>query len=263
MLNDGAIPSSCHYLNQRHQCPVNRESLRRAAHQSFEHIEESYVMNITQEPRSDSPRVQPFGPSHSSTLIVLDGGLTHDHTSWSRIISSFQDSARLLVIERTHYSLQPDVDLAGESNAIRSAIDQHVQHAGSVRSRILVGIAAGNLIVQSALSRFATMASDLILIDPPPLPTSQLETRISESWRNWSFSDQIDLPVTVILPGTSTATSYDENVGNRELQAQDLERFPNRREIIAGRSRENILLERPDVVIDAIQRMIEPQHPHD
>jgi hypothetical protein len=216
-------------------------------------------MNHIEGPQSHSPKIQQLGPSTSSTLVILDGGFTHDRTVWSRIISAFQSTTMLLTIERTHYPNPPVIDLAFESGAIRDAIEKRGNSAGHVDVKIAVGIAAGNLILRESAERWAELLSSLVLIAPSPMGSQVNRTDESCTRRNSAVGPRMTLPVTIILPGSSEATPHNRDPERHQLHAQDLERFLNRREVIAGRSRDNILLERPDVVIDAIQRLIETQ----
>jgi hypothetical protein len=104
------------------------------------------------------------------------------------------------------------------------------------------------------------VCDELILIDPIPKDSAQATISEMTNGRHIQLhgsevlNKSIELPTTIILPGMSPTSGSRELKAYREHQERDIHRFPDRREIIAGRSKNDILLARPDVVIDAIQR---------
>jgi hypothetical protein len=216
-------------------------------------------MNSTQDPPSGSPTIQTLGTPNSAALIVLDGGVTCNRSTWSRIVSAFENAATFLLIERSHYPAEREIDVVVESAAISCAIDQLAQRSGNVSTLILAGTGVGNLVMQDVASRSVALIAGLVLIDPPPRAVDHSGVVQPPDSRIRTTATPSETPITVILPGTSAATDFEEKLGNRNYQSHDLECYPNRREIIAGRSRENIVLERPDVVIDAIQQLLNVQ----
>lgn len=216
-------------------------------------------------------------------VVVLDAGFRNDPDVWAPVTAELENMALLLVINR---------GAAETSNVVGDAprgpvVDQIEAITGTKRpgnTPIVVAWALGTVLAPSYAGALSTPARGLVFIDPvPPLLVREIYERFDEVARrgsayasnliaeialarnylhiealssSWIAAREVSIPRIHILRGERPAPG--DALGNRwvDLVQQDRERITSVREVIAGRSGENIPRDRPDVIVDAVRDIL-------
>lgn len=193
--------------------------------------------------------VHSWKPAYAQAMLLIDAGHDVDLNHWNPVLHPLADSAVIHLCERISQLSPRQPDLYVEAQSITDWIQRELAGNPLLNTRILVGMTVGSLTIQMVASISPALPTRLVLIDPVPVTVAR--SRLDYLGMEY-LSESIEVPTTVILSGTMKSPDSGTPPNSRELQEQDVRRFAIRREIIAGRSRNNILLERPDVVFDAL-----------
>lgn len=215
--------------------------------------------------------------------VVLDAGFRNGFAAWNTIVASLRDQARMVVLDRSHISF-----VASNANPVLSsqpvdAIAQVQSIESPERPLVLAGWALGNAYVHAFASAFPNQVNGIVLVDPvPPAMLQWLVNGLDEiSPESSQYCSELiadvdfvrrhhgleaiilspdPIPITIpqvhIFRGDQPAP--DDVLGTRwvEFQRQRLAGAPNVREVIAGRSGQNIPGVRPDVIVDAVRDIL-------
>ncbi|TVR72075.1 MAG: hypothetical protein EA415_10310 [Sphaerobacteraceae bacterium] len=185
-------------------------------------------------------------PESPETLVLLDAGSGTDPSLWNPVIDSLASSSVLIMVGQ----YGPGTDLHEATSVIVSGTNEARRNHPGLVHRILVGSQRGSHALQLAISEQTSIATHLVLIDPEPIAHVP---GCADHWSITLLQERIPVPTTIILHGSTAPDSAD--AARRAAQESEIRSFPNRREILAGRSRTCILSERPDVVIEAIKSL--------
>jgi pimeloyl-ACP methyl ester carboxylesterase len=188
------------------------------------------------------------------TLVVLDSGEVNCGETWNPITSELALLTQVLIIERTEHASGQALDFTSEATVVAEEVKSVLKGLDGLRRVVLVGLKRGSQGVQILARERQLPIRGIVLIDPDPTADTWSEDNFSAAAELLDGSPIYDAPTIVILPSANAKTADHITRVRRNAQQAELARIPHRREIIAGRSSENIPVERPDVVIEAIQR---------
>jgi pimeloyl-ACP methyl ester carboxylesterase len=190
---------------------------------------------------------------HGDAVVVLDSDDASCRDIWGLVTAELAMLTYILMIDRVKHTSGQALDFASEAPAIANEVDSVLQNLNNLRRVILVGWKRGSQTVQSLARERQLPIRGIVLIDPDPSVDTYAEDNCSVTAELLDGSPIYDAPTTVILPSANANTADHITRVRRNAQQAELKRIPHRREIIAGRSSVNIPIERPDVVVEAIQ----------
>lgn len=213
-------------------------------------------------------------------LVVLDAGFRDATAAWGRIPGQLRPGVNVLTIDRTAHLASLTEPMNHPFEELREVT---LASAGD-ETTILVGWALGALFVNEFAAMYPEDTGGLVLIDPVPpafvrhlldracnegpdaspyateLIAEILElTRIgaSDLFAEPDVNVSATIPQIHVLRGHPPAA--DDRVGQlwTQLQQHSIRQHSNIREVIAGRSGENLPTDRPDVILDAIRELLQ------
>lgn len=212
---------------------------------------------------------------------MLDAGTRDATQAWARVIDPVSAFCRVVLIERSATAESSAATELAQPDIVAGSLQAVLRDLGNDGPFVVAGWSIGAQYIAALSKLLPGNVLGMVLCDPVPAPALKLIGFDDPIWNapedtvraplvdlyrlasaldhrpphpGWSPS-AITRPATVLLPVSSNNPLDAASIRLSELQREDIGRFQDVQEVIAGRSYEEIPRERPDAVVDAIRRM--------
>jgi pimeloyl-ACP methyl ester carboxylesterase len=218
--------------------------------------------------------VETFGAS--GPTVVFEAGLGNDSTTWKSVAGSIATFARVVLYDRA--GLGQSVPMMKKTSAVTAdEVATNLQallSAADIRPPyILVGHSLGGLYVQMFAIKYPMQVSGVVLVDSSsPDAPSDLKTRarlepgtaayleeegVAESNRQIVNSGSFPSVVLTVIAATDHGPFFREwEPTLMRLQQQLATLSPQSTLIVAQGSGHDVQVDRPEIVVDAVRRMM-------
>jgi pimeloyl-ACP methyl ester carboxylesterase len=219
--------------------------------------------------------IEMFG--ESGPTIVFEAGLGNDTSTWRLVAASVAKFARVVLYDRAGLGQSMPLSKNSAITADDAAANLHkLLTAADIRPPyILVGHSLGGLYVQMFARKYPSEVSGIVLLDSASSEApSELKTRARLEPGSAAYLEQAgvaesneqlrsagpfpDVPLTVIAATDHGPFFKEWEPTLMRLQQQLATLSPRANLIVAQGSGHDIQIDRPDMVIDAIRRMVVP-----
>lgn len=220
------------------------------------------------------------GENNGKPTIVMDAGYGGDSKVWDPIISDISMPTEVLIYDRAGLGKSEKSSNPRTSREIVKELNELLNKAKINRPYILVGHSFGGLNMRLYATEFPKEVAGLILVDSTPeeyiekfLPSMSKEFQKAyykqfvyesnydeflESFKQIKESRrQLNVPLIVLSAGKKDHYSRKSQELWNEMQKEIFEISSHSELIIAENSAHYVQNDEPDLVIDAIERMIE------
>ncbi|MFF2755709.1 alpha/beta fold hydrolase [Psychrobacillus sp. NPDC058041] len=220
------------------------------------------------------------GENKGKPTVVMDAGYGDSSKAWDSIISDISMLTEVLIYDRAGLGKSEKSSKSRTSSEMVKELNELLYRAKIKHPYILVGHSFGGVNARLYATEYPNEVSGLILVDSTPedyrekfLPTMSKEFReaynkqfvyegnyeefmgslkqVKESRR------KLNVPLIVLSAGKKAHYSEESQKLWNEMQKEILEISSNSEFIVAENSAHYIQNDEPEVVIDAIKRMIE------
>ena len=213
----------------------------------------------------------------SGPAVVFEAGLGNDTSTWRLVAASVAKFARVVFYDRAGAGRSMPLNKSSAITADQVATTLHsLLSAADIRPPyILVGHSLGGLYVQMFARKYPNEVSGVVLLDSASTEApSELKTRARLEPGSAAYLEQEgiaesneqvrsaglfpNVPLTVIAATDHGPFFKDWEPTLMRLQRQLATLSPRAELIVAQGSGHDIQIDRPDMVIDAIRRMVLP-----